>query len=88
MRILGWTITRTPAAPAAPVETVLPITRACVECGTEYTIAPDDQRWYRVRDLELPRRCDTCRAARRRARKAAREYTARAARPDRGRDAR
>ncbi|RMG16595.1 MAG: hypothetical protein D6731_05885, partial [Planctomycetota bacterium] len=39
--------------------------RSCVACGDAFLLAPGERRFFRERDLALPRRCPACRAARR-----------------------
>ena len=39
--------------------------KICVDCGGTWTIGPGESQFYRDRNLEQPRRCTGCRAARR-----------------------
>ena len=36
----------------------------CVDCGALYIITQKDYDWYKDRKLDVPKRCDTCRALR------------------------
>ena len=38
----------------------------CVECGRGFILSYDEQRWYRDRGWQIPKRCKTCRSRRRR----------------------
>lgn len=40
----------------------------CAECGTQFTFTAADQEFYAARGYQEPRRCPTCRQARRSAR--------------------
>lgn len=40
----------------------------CVDCGLSFAMSPGEQRYFDERDLDLPRRCQPCRQARRTAR--------------------
>lgn len=40
------------------------ICRPCVDCGEEFTISPKFQDYLRENGLKLPKRCASCRAAR------------------------
>jgi CxxC-x17-CxxC domain-containing protein len=37
----------------------------CVECGNEFTFSADDQEFHASRGYQDPKRCPSCRAARR-----------------------
>lgn len=39
--------------------------RICKECGDRFEITDDDQRWYKEKGFQLPRRCKSCRKLRR-----------------------
>jgi CxxC-x17-CxxC domain-containing protein len=39
-------------------------TLTCADCGTEFTFSASDQQFYADRQFSEPRRCPTCRAAR------------------------
>lgn len=41
--------------------------RTCRDCGTMFDITVQQRQWYVDRGLTLPRRCDACLAARKRA---------------------
>lgn len=36
----------------------------CVDCGTLYVVSQRDLDWYKDRKLDIPKRCDKCRASR------------------------
>ncbi|HCV27105.1 MAG TPA: hypothetical protein DGB32_02145, partial [Dehalococcoidia bacterium] len=38
---------------------------ACVECGQEFVFSADDQQYHSERGYSDPKRCPSCRAARR-----------------------
>jgi hypothetical protein len=40
-------------------------TLTCVECGQEFTFTADDQEFHSRKGYQEPKRCPTCRAARR-----------------------
>ncbi len=40
-------------------------TLTCVECGAEFTFTADDQEFHATRGYQDPKRCPTCRQARR-----------------------
>ncbi len=40
-------------------------TLTCVECGAEFTFTADDQQFHASRGYQEPKRCPTCRQARR-----------------------
>jgi CxxC-x17-CxxC domain-containing protein len=40
-------------------------TLTCVECGTEFTFSAEDQEYHDSRGFSDPRRCPSCRQARR-----------------------
>ncbi len=40
-------------------------TLTCVECGAEFTFTADDQEFHATRGYQEPKRCPTCRQARR-----------------------
>jgi hypothetical protein len=44
--------------------------RTCVECGNTFILSYDEQRYFRERNLNLPKHCKDCRARRRYARDA------------------
>ena len=37
----------------------------CVDCGTEFVFTADEQRYFRSKQLSIPKRCPACRAERR-----------------------
>ena len=39
----------------------------CKECGTVFTITPDEQKWYEKMNFDLPKRCKECRKAKKNA---------------------
>ena len=39
--------------------------RVCKECGDKFEITADDEKFYKDRGFQLPRRCKSCRALRR-----------------------
>ena len=41
------------------------IARRCADCGAAFSISTHQQRFFESRKLELPKRCDCCRAVRR-----------------------
>lgn len=41
------------------------ITRTCVDCGKEFTISVGEQNFYLSHNLQLPKRCKSCRQKRR-----------------------
>ncbi|HET8586426.1 MAG TPA: CxxC-x17-CxxC domain-containing protein [Candidatus Limnocylindria bacterium] len=43
-------------------------TLTCADCGTQFTFSASDQQFYADRQFSEPRRCPTCRAARKAAR--------------------
>lgn len=47
-----------------------PITSVCKECGNEFVITPEEQRYMKMMGYELPKRCAECRKIRRQARNA------------------
>ena len=40
-------------------------TLTCVECGSEFTFSADDQEFHAGKGYQEPKRCPTCRQARR-----------------------
>ena len=38
----------------------------CKDCGKEFTVSEQEQKWYKDRDFDLPKRCPECRKAKRR----------------------
>ena len=40
----------------------------CPDCAEEFELTPSHQAWFSARQLQLPRRCEDCRSARREAR--------------------
>jgi hypothetical protein len=40
----------------------------CVDCGRTFDLSYDEQRFFKERGLDLPKRCKTCRSRRRRER--------------------
>ncbi len=38
------------------------ITKACIDCNEEFTLVMGEQRFYADKGYELPKRCDKCRA--------------------------
>ena len=40
-------------------------TLTCVECGSEFTFSADDQQFHTERGYQDPKRCPSCRQARR-----------------------
>lgn len=40
-------------------------TLTCVECGSEFTFSADDQQFHAERGYQDPKRCPSCRQARR-----------------------
>lgn len=49
------------------------ITLNCKECGLEFTITSEEQMYFKSMGFELPKRCPTCREARKKARKVAKK---------------
>ena len=41
----------------------------CKDCGKEFTVLEQEQKWYKDRDFDLPKRCPDCRQAKRSNRK-------------------
>lgn len=41
----------------------------CKDCGKEFTVSEQEQKWYKDRDFDLPKRCPECRKAKRSNRK-------------------
>lgn len=37
----------------------------CKECGDNFVITVDDQKWYAEKGFKAPKRCKSCRALRR-----------------------
>lgn len=37
----------------------------CKECGDNFTLTVDDQKWYEEKGFKEPKRCKSCRALRR-----------------------
>ncbi len=35
--------------------------RVCVDCGRQFEITPGEERFYKSKDLDLPKRCKPCR---------------------------
>ena len=50
-----------------------PLDDVCLECGQAFTITAGERQFFDRHGLAIPRRCRTCRAARRHAREWARE---------------
>jgi hypothetical protein len=46
-----------------PTKIALARTRICTRCEAPFRMTPDQQRWFRERELALPRRCPACREA-------------------------
>lgn len=40
------------------------LVQVCKDCGKEYTITISEQNFYEGKGLALPKRCETCRKAR------------------------
>lgn len=36
------------------------IKRTCKDCGKEFTITEDNQKWFKELELHFPVRCDDC----------------------------
>lgn len=49
----------------------IPITSICKDCGREFTISPEEQKYLHAMDYKLPKRCKACRQIRKNAKKAA-----------------
>lgn len=45
----------------------------CRDCGSTFTITPDEQRWYQKHEYVLPERCEDCRRKRREGKRKFRE---------------
>lgn len=43
------------------------VTVVCKDCGTEFVIEAKEQEWYKEQGFELPKRCPSCRKARKQA---------------------
>lgn len=41
----------------------------CKDCGKEFAVLEQEQKWYKDRDFDLPKRCPDCRKAKRSNRK-------------------
>ena len=48
-----------------------PISCTCKDCGKSFVITPEEQRYFKSKGFELPKRCQDCRRIRKEARKAA-----------------
>ena len=46
-----------------------PIVSTCKECGREFQISPEEQRYFDAKGFVLPKRCKACREVRKTARK-------------------
>lgn len=40
------------------------VTKKCVTCNKEFTITPGEKNWFVSADMDLPKRCNECRDAR------------------------
>lgn len=40
------------------------LTQVCRDCGNEFVITASEQNFYESRELALPKRCESCRKAR------------------------
>lgn len=47
------------------------ISSICKDCGKDFVITPEEQRYFKAMGFELPKRCNDCRKARKDAKKAA-----------------
>lgn len=47
------------------------ISATCKDCGKDFVITPEEQRYFKSIGFELPKRCTDCRKARKDAKKAA-----------------
>ena len=45
-----------------PSEVIKPIDITCVSCGEVFTMSPAEQKLYKARGYEFPKRCPKCRA--------------------------
>lgn len=54
----------TPTRPD-PDDDLVVETRVCADCDLEFTITAREARWFQVRNMHTPRRCQPCRKARR-----------------------
>ena len=43
-------------------EVILPIVEHCVNCGQEFIVFPSEQKFYKSKGYEMPKRCPICRA--------------------------
>lgn len=41
----------------------------CKDCGREFVVTEQEQKWYQDKGFDLPKRCPTCRKAKRSTRK-------------------
>lgn len=42
----------------------------CKDCGKQFEISPNEQKYYKFNNLELPKRCSECRKKRKKAKQA------------------
>ena len=45
-----------------PAEVIKPMDITCISCGEVFTMYPAEQKLYKARGYELPKRCPKCRA--------------------------
>lgn len=45
-----------------PTEVIKPMDITCISCGEVFTMSPAEQKLYKARGYELPKRCPKCRA--------------------------
>lgn len=45
-----------------PTEVIKPMDITCISCGEVFTMSPAEQKLYKARGYELPKRCPQCRA--------------------------
>lgn len=45
------------------------VTKKCKDCGTQFTITEENQKWFEEKGFHLPERCVECRKKRKNATK-------------------
>ena len=46
-----------------PTTQLEPLEVTCIECGNTFTMSPAEQKFYLIRNYNLPKRCRPCREA-------------------------
>ena len=46
---------------APEMDVLVPLTLKCVTCGKEFLMIPTEQKFYKSRGFEIPKRCKDCR---------------------------